>query len=390
MPLTAEDVRNKQFGTVRFKEGYRLDEVDAFLDQVEAQISLLVSENESLRARLAALTASGAAPAATPAVSQAPAPAPAPIPMPAPVAAPAPVTVPVSAALMAPPAAESAALVVAGDPTVEMAAMLAMAKRTADAHIAEADEQAEGIMTRARDMADSIAAESEEQQAVLERRIEELRAFEREYRNRLRAYLEGQLSELEAGAEFAVPAISTERSARPEGAGSAAVTAAAASALAAASRPAVPAAPATRLTITAGEVTTQTVTDADADVESDGKSVDESDIDHTAPIPAFQPFAPATVSDAPVTSDAAASAAPQMPAPSATGFMAPPSGQPSPVDSIVSSLPAPTGAVVERDSVAAADVVVVEEEELVVEPSAAEPSVAPKFVSPYSQNISGS
>jgi hypothetical protein len=133
-------------------------------------------------------------------------------------------------------------------------------------------------------------------------------------------------------------------------------------------------------------VTTQTV----ADVESDGKSVDESDIDHTAPIPAFQPFAPATVSDAPVTSDAAASAAPQMPAPSATGFMAPPSGQPSPVDSIVSSLPAPTGAVVERDSVAAADVVVVEEEELVVEPSAAEPSVAPKFVSPYSQNISGS
>ncbi|MEU3505795.1 DivIVA domain-containing protein, partial [Streptomyces hundungensis] len=31
MPLTPEDVRNKQFTTVRLREGYDEDEVDAFL-----------------------------------------------------------------------------------------------------------------------------------------------------------------------------------------------------------------------------------------------------------------------------------------------------------------------------------------------------------------------
>ncbi len=32
MALTPQDVANKQFTTVRFKEGYDLDEVDNFLD----------------------------------------------------------------------------------------------------------------------------------------------------------------------------------------------------------------------------------------------------------------------------------------------------------------------------------------------------------------------
>jgi len=34
MALTPEDVRNKQFSTVRLKEGYDEDEVDEFLDRV--------------------------------------------------------------------------------------------------------------------------------------------------------------------------------------------------------------------------------------------------------------------------------------------------------------------------------------------------------------------
>ncbi|MEY3606591.1 MAG: hypothetical protein RL289_771, partial [Actinomycetota bacterium] len=33
---------------------------------------------------------------------------------------------------------------------------------------------------------------------AMERRVEELRAYEREYRGRLRSYLEGQLRELES------------------------------------------------------------------------------------------------------------------------------------------------------------------------------------------------
>lgn len=37
MALTPEDVRNKQFTPVRFREGYDEEEVDGFLDEVEAE-----------------------------------------------------------------------------------------------------------------------------------------------------------------------------------------------------------------------------------------------------------------------------------------------------------------------------------------------------------------
>src|SRR4051794_13186575 len=39
MPLTPEEVQQKRFSTVRFKEGYDEVEVDAFLDEVTAELS---------------------------------------------------------------------------------------------------------------------------------------------------------------------------------------------------------------------------------------------------------------------------------------------------------------------------------------------------------------
>ncbi len=60
MPLTPEDVRNKQFTTVRLREGYDEDEVDAFLDEVEGELTRLLRENEDLRAKLAAATRAAA------------------------------------------------------------------------------------------------------------------------------------------------------------------------------------------------------------------------------------------------------------------------------------------------------------------------------------------
>jgi DivIVA domain-containing protein len=50
MGLTPEDIRNKQFTTVRFKEGYELDEVDNFLDEIEVSMSELVKANADLAA----------------------------------------------------------------------------------------------------------------------------------------------------------------------------------------------------------------------------------------------------------------------------------------------------------------------------------------------------
>ena len=70
MPLTPSDVANKQFG--RQVRGYAMDEVDGFLDEVEQELTRLLSEN----ARLAQRPAQAAAPApAAPPQSAAAAPA---------------------------------------------------------------------------------------------------------------------------------------------------------------------------------------------------------------------------------------------------------------------------------------------------------------------------
>jgi DivIVA domain-containing protein len=212
MPLTPEDVRNKQFTTVRLREGYDEDEVDAFLDEVEAELTRLLRENDDLRAKLAAATrAASAAPttAPQPVVREEPKKA-APPPPPPPVAAPAPAP-PQPVAVEATAGADSAARV------------LALAQQTADQAIAEARAEANKIVGDARSKAEAIEREArskadalerdaqdkhrsmigalETQRTDLERKVEGLRQFEREYRSRLKSYLEGQLRQLDSTAD---------------------------------------------------------------------------------------------------------------------------------------------------------------------------------------------
>src|SRR3954453_15106365 len=51
MPLTPEDVASKRFSTTRFRPGYDEDEVDAFLDEVESELTRLLQEKARLRAQ---------------------------------------------------------------------------------------------------------------------------------------------------------------------------------------------------------------------------------------------------------------------------------------------------------------------------------------------------
>ncbi len=53
-------------------------------------------------------------------------------------------------------------------------------------------------MQDAEQRAATITAQFEQRKAALERRVEELRTFEREYRTRLKSYLESQLRDLDA------------------------------------------------------------------------------------------------------------------------------------------------------------------------------------------------
>jgi DivIVA domain-containing protein len=225
MPLTPADVRNKQFSTTRLRPGYDEEEVDAFLDEVEAELDRLIQENEELRAKLAECLR-GKVPAMAapivepkPDVQKIPEP-PRPEPQPQPEPEPALGGLGMSAAPTGEDNMDTAARVLAlAQQTADQA--IADARREADETLGRARREAEEILGKARRQADQIVSEARsraealdrdaqerhrqvmgslvQQREELEREVDNLRAFEREYRSRLKVYLEGQLRDLEAG-----------------------------------------------------------------------------------------------------------------------------------------------------------------------------------------------
>jgi DivIVA domain-containing protein len=221
MPLTPADVRNKQFSTTRLRPGYDEEEVDAFLDEVEAELDRLLQDNEELRGKLAEVLRGGKVPALNAPHAEAPADLMAAEPPrhePEPIAPPEPVMMPTrpaadnmdTAARVLALAQQTADQAIA-DARREADETLGRARREADDILTKARRQSEQITSDARARAESLERDAQERhrQAMgslvqsreeLERRVDDLRAFEREYRSRLKAYLEGQLRDLEAGA----------------------------------------------------------------------------------------------------------------------------------------------------------------------------------------------
>lgn len=216
MPLTPEDVSNKRFTPVRLREGYDMGEVDQFLDEVEAELERLNKENDDLRQKLAAAQRGGGeAPSApAPQVEKAPEPTPAPTPAPAAPAAP----------------AQEIKVTTVADASSAAAKLLEIATRNADELVAEAKEEADRIVGAARAKAERLEAEIkaksdrlesdartraamldsetearrkeifgnlEKEKDQLNTEIEGLRAFEREYRSRLKSYFTQQLEALD-------------------------------------------------------------------------------------------------------------------------------------------------------------------------------------------------
>lgn len=193
MPLTPEDVVNKRFQPTKFREGYDQDEVDDFLDEVVIELRRLTQENEDLRQRLLAseariseLQRSGAAMASE---------------LSAPAAPEVQVTNPASAfpeAVADPGSLEAANT----NNLLQLARKLheehvreGMAKR--DALIAEGHATAARVVREAEAQTRADMSRLEQEKAIIEHRIQELKSFEREYRIKLKAYIEGQLAELD-------------------------------------------------------------------------------------------------------------------------------------------------------------------------------------------------
>ncbi len=194
MALTPEDVVNKRFNPTKFREGYDQDEVDDFLDEVVVELRRLNQENEELRQRLVAgesrlAELQRAAAQQPPAAQQAP----------VPVAAPAP-----EQPAFAPTGFDPNAM----DPG-NTNNLLQLARRLHEEHVREGMEKRDALIAEGHAAAARVVSEAEQgargqlsalqqEKAELERKVEELRQFERDYRSKLRGYIEGQLRELES------------------------------------------------------------------------------------------------------------------------------------------------------------------------------------------------
>src|SRR6266540_3747493 len=204
-PLTPLDIQHKEF--TKAMRGYAMHEVDTFLDQITEEFTRLQDEIARLREQ-AANTQVGA-PAVVMPTPQAPPPPPPP-------------------QHQAAPQATSSA---GGEEAIARA--LVMAQRMADQTVEEAKVKAKSMVAESEARAKSLTEQSqmrareiteaaqmrarvaEEQSRMqiaqvteqvarrrqeLESSIEALRAFERDYRARLRGFVEGQLKALEDAA----------------------------------------------------------------------------------------------------------------------------------------------------------------------------------------------
>lgn len=193
--LGPDDVLNKSFQTTKFRDGYDQDEVDDFLDEVVNSMRAVYAENDELKAKLAA---------AEERIAQLSRAEGAPVPEPE---APAPVPPSAPSAPSAPPAAPPAAA--QGAAPESATGMLALAQRLHDEYVRDGREEGDRIIADARAEAATIVRDAESQRestlkqlenerGSLERKIDELRNFERDYRQRLKSYLESLLTNVDS------------------------------------------------------------------------------------------------------------------------------------------------------------------------------------------------
>ncbi|MHA7154939.1 DivIVA domain-containing protein [Arthrobacter sp. TMN-50] len=209
MALTPEDVVNKRFQPTKFREGYDQDEVDDFLDEIVVELRRLNQENDELRRKLADASSStsqnASVPAPVPAVSHTEEVKEEPKAKDQPKVEEPKVEEP---KVEERPAAPAPAASTSGS-AESAAGVLAMAQKLHDEYvnagveqrdkiIAEAQIEASGMVNDAEEKTRKTLGALEQQKTVLEGKVEQLRSFERDYRSRLKAYIEGQLRDLDS------------------------------------------------------------------------------------------------------------------------------------------------------------------------------------------------
>jgi len=218
VPLTPTDVANRQFKFAL--RGYSVEEVDTFLDEVESELSRLLRDNAELRGAPAGTAsptsgATAAAPlaglqgqeaalrtlllaqrTADEAIAEARAEAEQIV-----TATRAEAESALSAAKEEADqtlrSARAEAETTLGEATSEAESALGKARAEAESTLSASQAKADGLETDIAERIHAATGDLEQKRRSLEARIDELRAFEREYRTRLKAYLETQLRDLD-------------------------------------------------------------------------------------------------------------------------------------------------------------------------------------------------
>jgi DivIVA domain-containing protein len=237
MPLTPADVHNVAFKKPPIgKRGYDEEEVDAFLDEVERELARLIEENNQLRA---GLLPGGPAGDMRHSGEYAD------------------LKTQLDRLAREKAAAEQhirqlqmeleqlrnsqASTPSAGDGEQQALRVLMMAQRTADEHVNDARREADKLLTEARQKSEEMTREARAKAEALERdarqrhqevmgsldakrtalqkHIDELKQFEREYRTRLKAYLESQLRDLAGRGQAIEAELARMSNGDPKGAG---------------------------------------------------------------------------------------------------------------------------------------------------------------------------
>lgn len=191
MALTPEDVVNKRFTITKFRDGYDLDQVDDFLDEVVAEfkryedtIKALNEEKDRLIEELEAAKAQPGSEAAEP----------------------------VAVVSAAPAEVSTDTGAVSAADTIKSTNMLQLALELHDKHIHEGEKKRDQLISEAEESAHQLVSSAQKQRAdeleklgkeraTIEKYIEQLREFEGEYRGTLRSYIQGQLRDLETSPE---------------------------------------------------------------------------------------------------------------------------------------------------------------------------------------------
>lgn len=189
MALTPEDVVNKRFTITKFRDGYDLDQVDDFLDEVvaefkryEDEIKALTEEKQKLTEQLEAAKA-GVPAQSTPVAEKAD-------------------------SAGSPPATGA----VATSDAIKSSNMLQLASELHDKYIHEGEAKRDQLISEAEQTAHDLVSTAQKQRSKelseldkernkVEKNIAALREFEGEYRNTLRSYIQGQIRELENSPE---------------------------------------------------------------------------------------------------------------------------------------------------------------------------------------------